>query len=503
MSSSLTLSTPLILTLDVGSSSVRTLLFDCEGRRVPDFGESIHYHVRTTPEGGAELDADALVEQTVTCLERTVSRCQPLAQAIAGVGVTTFWHSLLGVDKEGRAVTPVYMWSDLRAMEEAKELRHNLKETVIHQRTGCVLHPSYLPAKLLWLQRKKRALYTQCVWWMSFGEYLFLRLFGRRLCSISMASGSGLLNQEHFEWDSELLTVLHLTPDQFSPLVDFDATCTDMQRLFAQRLGFLHTLPWFPPVGDGACSNIGSGCAIPQHIALMVGTSGAMRVLFSSGQGHPPWGLWYYRVDRRRFLLGGALSNGGNLYSWLMETLKLPEPAVIEQELLRRLPDEHGLTVLPFLAGERNPGWALDARGTIFGLRLHTQPLDILQACLEAVAYRFALIYERLLTVAPPTEKIIASGGFLHSHAWMQIMADVLGRPVTASAELEASSRGVALLVLENLGLAQRIEEKREENFGQVYTPRPAHHARHLEALERHRQLYDKLIQQSYLVPLT
>jgi gluconokinase len=294
---------------------------------------------------------------------------------------------------------------------------------------------------------------------------------------------------------------LQLDPEQLSLLVDLDSPCKGLQEEFSKRLGFLSAIPWFPPLGDGACSNIGSGCITPKRIALMVGTSGAMRALFATEQGQPPWGLWYYRADRKRFLLGGALSNGGNLYAWLVKTLQLPEPAVVEAELAQRSPDEHGLTILPFLAGERNPGWALDARGTISGLRLHTQPVDILQACLEAVAYRFALIYERLQQVAPQPEQIIASGGLLHSKAWLQIMADVLGIPVTESAEPEASSRGAALLVLETLGLLSDIKN-RAHQFGPTYTPRFVYHAQHLEGLKRHRQLYDTLIQQSYLSPI-
>ncbi|RMF84154.1 MAG: carbohydrate kinase [Nitrospinota bacterium] len=492
------LSAPFVLTLDVGSSSVRTLVFDREGNKVPGLGQSIPYQVRTTPEGGAELDAGILFEQTLTCLENTLPQLTELAGEMAGVGVTTFWHSLVGVDGQGQAVTPVYMWSDLRARAEAEELRQVLPEREIHRRTGCVLHASYLPAKLLWLQRNHPALYDRAAWWMSWGEYLFLRLFRRRICSLSMASGSGLLDQRTMTWDEELLRTLQLDPSQLSSLVDFHDSCTGIEERYARRLGFLSRLPWFPPVGDGACSNIGSGCTSPQRIALMVGTSGAMRILFSGGQGEPPWGLWYYRVDRQRYLLGGALSNGGNLYAWLTRTLQLPGPDETEEALLARRPAGHRLTVLPFLAGERNPGWALDARGVIDGLRLHTRPLDILQACLEAVAYRFALIHRLLQPVAPQAGQIVASGGFLHSRAWVQIMADVLGKPVIASAEPEASSRGVALLVLETLGLLSNITDA-PVRLGQTCTPRPGYHQAHQEALERHTQLYQQLIHRSYL----
>ena len=86
-------------------------------------------------------------------------------------------------------------------------------------------------------------------------------------------------------------------------------------------------MPWFPALGDGACDNIGSGCLTPDRFALMVGTSGAMRAVCEHGSMRIPPGLFCYRVDRRRFVLGGALSNGGEVYHWMKRTLSLPDGA--------------------------------------------------------------------------------------------------------------------------------------------------------------------------------
>src|SRR5205807_5529869 len=125
-----------------------------------------------------------------------------------------------------------------------------------------------------------------------------------------------------------------------------------------------------------------------------------------------------------------------------------------EHELAALEPDSHGLSVLPLWGGERSPGWADNARGAIVGLRLHTRPVEILRACLEAVALRFGELDRILLEAMPSGREVVATGGaLLHSPTWLQIMADVLGRPVLASAEPEASSRGASLLALETLGL--------------------------------------------------
>jgi gluconokinase len=208
-----------------------------------------------------------------------------------------------------------------------------------------------------------------------------------------------------------------------------------------------------------------------------------------------PWGTWCYRVDERRVVIGGALNDGGSLFDWLRASLRLPALATAEADVAALEPDAHGLSVLPFWAGERSPGWADDARGAIVGLRLHTRPVEILRACLEAVALRFGELDRILLETMPSGREVVATGGaLLHSPAWMQILADVLGRPLLASTEAEASSRGVALLVLETLGLLDRpLEDIRPVGRRRV-EPRPAHTARYRAAAERQRRLYDALV---------
>src|SRR5207249_1428264 len=111
----------------------------------------------------------------------------------------------------------------------------------------------------------------------------------------------------------------------------------------------------------------GSGCTSHSRMALTIGTTGAIRVVQADVPEVPP-GLWCYRVDRRHTLLGGATSEGGNVYAWLHQTVRLGEPDAVEAALAACPPDGHGLTVLSFLAGERSPGWAGNVPATVHGL---------------------------------------------------------------------------------------------------------------------------------------
>jgi gluconokinase len=178
----------------------------------------------------------------------------------------------------------------------------------------------------------------------------------------------------------------------------------------------------------------------------MVGTSAATRVVYAAEHAEPRPGLFLYRLDDRRFCEGGALSDGGNLHAWLLRTLHEFD----EAELAERPPAAHGLTFLPFLGGERSLGWDASRRGSIHGLSFATTPLDVAQAALEGVCYRLADVLD---AIGGLDAVVATGGGLLANPAWIQVLADVLGRPIEVSAVAEGSARGAAVLGLERLGL--------------------------------------------------
>ena len=481
-----------VLTIDLGSSSVRAALYDGSGAAVDGTEEQIPYEFDRTDNEAATKSADDLLDLVAQAVDGTLSKIGEDANSITAVAISTFWHSVLGVDDGGNPTTPVLTWSDRRAADAAAQLRSRLDEEAVHRRTGCVLHSSYLPAKLTWLSQTDPDAYGRSKLFLSPGDYMFLKLFGETWTGTSMASATGLFNQNEQCWDAEILDALSLDPGRLPKVSDEPAR--GLTDEWAKRWPALRDVPWFPAAGDGACSNVGSGCVTPEKLALMVGTSGAMRVLWKADLAEIPPGPWCYRADAERFVMGGALSDGGNLVAWLRETLRLPDEETSERELSAMPPDSHGLTFLPLLNGERGPGWADRANGVIAGLSMSTRPVGILRAAMEAVALRFAIIQERLDEIFPAEKEIIASGGgLLHSPTWTRIMADALGRPITISGVAEASSRGAALLALQKLG-ALNIEDV-EAPLGDTIQPKREAHETYREALERQRELYDNVLE--------
>ena len=484
---------PLILALDIGTSSQRALLFDRLGRRVSDIEARAQVEVRNIPPGASEMEPDALLHEIFCCIDGVLAQAGPLVDQIGGVATCTFVNNIMGIDANGTVVMPLTTYADTRSAGEVAGLQADFDEVETHNRTGCRFHPSYLPARLRWIHDTAPDQFAQTDQWLSIGEYMELKLFGETAVSTSVASWTGLLDRRELAWDEQLLVGLPILAGQLSTLADVNHPCQGLRPEFASRWPALADVPWFPASGDGAAANIGSGCASSQRVALTVGTSSAMRAVITDEIEQLPSGLWCYRVDGRRSLPGGALTEGGMVYAWMNEVLRLGDRVAVEQALAAMPPDAHGLTVLPFLAGERSPGWAGDARATIHGLTLASTPLHILRAGLEAVAYRIALVYEQIRTLLLGDPEIVASGGaLLNSPTWLQIMADVLGRPIAVSQAQEASARGAALLALEALGVYDDASDA-PDYVGASYQPESDRHAIYKTAIARQQQLYNTL----------
>ena len=414
------------MALDVGSSSVRAVAYGEDGVAEPGDAHLSY----------ASYDADELVDACRSVLGHVGD-----GDALA---ISCFWHSLLPLDRHDRPLSPVLTWRDTTGEPPP------LDPAAYHERTGCFLHPAYWPAKLQGLDAAR---------YVSFGDYLLLKLAGELRTSVSTASGTGLYDPNRLEWDAATLDAVGVDPAQLPPVSDEPVAGA------------------WPALGDGACSNVGAGCVRRGRAAVMVGTSAAARVVYEAPSARPRPGLFLYRLDGRRFCEGGALSDGGNLHAWLVRTLQ--EHAI--DDIADREPAAHGVQFLPFLGGERSLGWNPNRRGLIHGLSFATTGADIAQAALEGVAYRLVA----LLDAIGGLDSVVATGGgLLANPGWLQVLADALGRPVEVSGAPEGSARGAALVALERLGLPVP-----DAPVTRVVEPRPDRHEIHLIAMAEQRKL--------------
>ena len=474
---------PLVLALDVGTSGLRAFLFDARARPIRSCIAHSDRAVRTSADGEATLDASERASAAIGAIDRVVDRAGKRAGEIAAVATSTFWHSLVGIDTTGKPTTRVLTWADTRARRAAQGLRRELDEDALHARTGCRVHASYLPAKLRYLREAEPDAYRRTACWLSFGEYLYLRLFGERRAGHGMASASGLYDQRARDWDDALLARLEVSRERLSPIDD--APQQELRPAFGRRWPALASVPWLPAIGDGACSNVGAGAVGREVAALFLGTSGALRVVYRGDDPPVVRGGWTYRLDRERVVAGGALSNGGNVLWWLRAMF----PRVDLERVLRGAGDPQGLVALPLLAGDRSPSWDDAARAAVVGMGLGTRPEDVARAMVEGMALRVARLWELVNEALPGVRTLVATGGtLLGSTALLQLFADATGRPLIASAAGEGSARGAAIVALERLGVLADITDAPAPR-GRAFRPRAEAHQRLRAAMARQGQL--------------
>jgi len=481
----------MILVIDIGTSSVRAALYDQKGDLVRGTFVKNERRLRSTVDGGSEIDAGAAFRQVVMTIDEVLRRSANNKGDITHIAACSFWHSLVGVDAHGSPTTKVLGWADNRSRKQVEILRKKLDENETHDRTGARFHSSFWPAKILWIRENQPDVFQRTEMWLSLSDYIGMRLFGSTMTSVSMASATGIFDIRACEWDKPLTKFLKIKPASLPTIAD-NAETLHLNSKFTKRWPRLANAKYFPAVGDGASNNIGSGCTTKKCLGLMVGTSGAMRVSY---RGAPPKklpaGLWCYRIDRERIVIGGALSDGGGLFEWLQENLELPKN--FERDIARRSPDQHGLSFLPFLAGERSTGYHENAKGAIIGLTSGTTAIDIAQAAMESVGYRFAEIFDQIKRVAVPSE-IVASGGALRSSKiWIQMLADILGKEIILVEEPEASLRGTVLLALAGFGNIGNIEEISPAR-GKRFVPNITNHDVYKLARLEHQRHYDTFL---------
>jgi gluconokinase len=443
------------LAIDIGTSSTRSAIYDARGERLLETTAQVAYPLMAGADGRAELQPEDLRRAVDAVLAKTFAMWRKVETrgTIAGVGVSCFWHSLMGLDAKKRAITPVYTWADSRCRDAAAALRKNPGEVALHARTGCMARASFWPAKLVWLKKAEPVLFRRVARWVSPAEWIQEMWCGAANVSFAMASGTGLLDGRTLRWDPALLRRCGIAASRLNPVSDAPGKILTAR---ARKFPELANVPWFPAIGDGAASNLGSGATRPGVAAINVGTSAALRVVLEKKPARgplAPFGLFCYRVDESRRLLGGAVSNAGNLRAWALREMKLPDDAAIEKAFAQRPRPAEGLTLLPFWLAERAPTWPEEMPSIIAGVTQATTALDLLQALQEATYLRLARIAQEVEKAAGRRLAFIVSGGIQKSPESLQRLANVLGRPVYASAEPEASLRGAACFAMEKCGV--------------------------------------------------
>lgn len=436
-----------VLALDLGTSSVRALVLDASATPVPGALARRRTSIAVDAGGAGTLDGPGYVAALVECLDE-LSAAGRLG-GVALVVASTQWHSILPVDAAGAPLGPVLTWLDSRAQPPAGAPGPKDPEA-FHHRTGTWHHGLYWTVRIPWLAGRVGGAPDR---FLGLPEFVLGALLDSPApSSVSVASGTGLLDLSTMEWDGEACALAGVAPRRLPPL----AAAGWRGRLRAElaaRWPALRGVPWAPPVGDGAASNAGSACLTPDRAAVTVGTSAAVRLIQPAPAGSAlpplPYPLWRYRVDHERIVTGVAYSNGGNLFAWAQGVLKLPEGAALE-EALTGIDPERALAADPRLAGDRPPGTAPAGSGALRGIGLASTGVDLLAGLLNGVCRQVATdlgVIES--TVDHPVRVVLGGGAVAASPWWRRAFRVALApREVSDNDQAEVGAVGAARLAI-------------------------------------------------------
>lgn len=446
-----------ILTVDIGTTSTKVVLYDQTGQVVASANHG--YPLYQDQPGMAEEDPADIYQAVIADIQEVAQ----FQDSIAGISFSAAMHSLILLDDQYHPLSRMYTWADNRASRAADGLRARPDAHALYSRTGTPLHPMTPLSKLRWLAHDQPALHHATRWFVDIKAYVLYRLTGQLVTDYSIANASGLFNLNTFQWDDQALKLAHVKADQLPQLVDTTAQVTGMTAATAATLGLATNVPLIAGASDGCLSNLGLNAIRPGQAALTIGTSGAIRVVHDRPQLDPQGRLFCYYLAPNAWVIGGPANNGGNVLAWVHDTLfKDVQPPVSLEQLsvaVAQVPaGSHGLLMHPYLNGERAPLWDANARGAFFGLTAQHTRVDMARAALEGITFNLAHIAQMVQALTGSFTSLQAAGGFAKSPVWQQIVADIFNAPVAIPKNVESSCFGAAVLGMVSLGLLPNLE---------------------------------------------
>jgi gluconokinase len=462
-----------VVGIDIGTTSAKAGAFDADGGETGAI--EVGYPLLEPEPGWAVQDPAVVVDAVVEVVRGALAAAHEAGVEVGGLSFSVAMHSLVGLDEHGTPITPLLTWADQRAAPQAERLREERPH--LHGATGTPLHPMSPLTKLVWFREEKPDVFARARRWCGIKELVVHRLTGEWVTDHSVASATGLMNLEALDWDAEALAVAGVGRDQLCALAETKQVLK-LTAGGARELGADPGLPLVLGAGDGPLANLGVGAVRPGVAACSIGTSGALRLVVERPMVDRAGRVFCYALTPGRWVVGGAVNNGGVVLQWARDALA-PELGEHSEEQLLEIaaqapPGSDGLLMLPYLLSERAPRWSTLPRGAYVGLTRAHRREHLVRAALEGVGQQLALVLTSLRDAGNEITEIRATGGFARSPLWRQILCDALGFGIGFPENHQGSGFGAALLGMEALGIVDSIDRAADLiALDEIRTPDP------------------------------
>lgn len=443
----------------------------------------------------SEQDPEQIWQAFVQCINSIVLR---LGQAPEAIGFSTAMHSVIPIDNKGQPISSMMIWADGRSASIAQDLRKSEGAKQLYESTGTPIHAMSPLCKIMWLRHHAPEIFTKAAKFISIKEYIWYRLFNGYQVDHSAASGSGLMDILERKWHRPSLELAGIREDKLSDLVPTDYARRDLPPDLQKTLSLPASTLFVIGGGDGCLANLGSNAVTKGVACLTIGTSGAVRVASDAPHYDFQSMTFNYILDSKTFICGGPVNNGGVVLKWYVhDFLEKPEGhASNYTDLLSQAASipagSEGLIFLPYLAGERAPIWDSRISGAFFGITVRHRQRHFTRAVVEGISFALYQVAGALQHASGKVTQINASGGFVHSREWLQILSDIFDTTICRNNTEDASSIGAALIAARTSRNLDSYPVFRDKQPPETFRPDAANHARYMNTFEVFKRLYQK-----------
>ncbi len=449
--------------IDVGTSSVKTVAVDLQGRVVAESQRG--YTLKHPQPGWAELHPYEWWEQTVDAVREVVDSVlkKEARSKVLGLGLTGQMHSLVLLDANGEPVRPAITWLDSRARSVLSALTEKLSAAGFLDRIKNQPAPGLTISILAWLARYEPEVLERAQTLLLPKDYIRYRLTGELVSDFTDASSTLLFDTWSRTWFHEAAELLGIPTHLFPPLRDTYAPGTAVRP---EMLGLPAAHPEIPVAtgcSDQQAAALTTGVIEPGTVQLMLGTGAQVLAPVDTTDLDTIRTLNFF-AHHHGWIVQGSVQNAGSALSWAMKALGADWDEVATVTRMPTAKDDPYF--LPYLSGERTPIMDPDATGAWVRLRPDVERADLLRTCMEGVAFGIADAVEAVLEVMSVQDslEIRVSGGGIRLQAYVQMICDGLGKPLSILSEANATGIGAAMLG----GVAGKQFRNLEEGFASL-----------------------------------
>jgi xylulokinase len=454
--------------------------------------------------GWAEEDPEQWWRNVCEVTRQLLAESRIHPDELKGIGVTGMLPAVVLLDAGGRLLRPSIQQSDARCGPQVAALRAEIDESAFIARAGNGLNQQLVIAKLRWIEANEPDVFARIATVFGSYDYVNWRLTGERAVEQNWALEGGFVDVRRGEIADDLVALAHIPRAALPRKSTSHAVLGRVTAQAAAETGLPAGTPVVGGAADLIASALGAGVVRPGDVLLKFG--GSVDVLIATDKVAPDPRMYLdYHLVPGLFMPNGCMATGGSGLNWFVATFAEGQRAAAERagltlhQWLDRLAEAvpagaEGVKILPYFLGEKTPIHDPAARGVFSGLTLSHGLGHLWRALLEAYAYAIVHHVEVLNDMGHRTENYLVSDGGANSRTWMQIVADVLQRPLQRLGGHPGSCLGAAWTAAIGTGLTNDWSAvSRFISQGDVIRPNPGHAVLYAEGYREFRALYRRL----------